>query len=270
MRIAITRAVSPAISRCELTHLSRSPVDFDLACAQHDAYERALRSAGCEVVSLPARPDLPDSVFVEDAAVALDGVAILTRPGAPSRRAEVDTVGEALAPYRPLARIEAPGTLDGGDVLTVGKMIYAGRSSRTNPAGVDQLRVLAARHGYEVRPVAVTGCLHLKSAATLVAPGTLLLNPAWVDPEAFHPHRIIEVDPAEPYAANALRIGSQVIYSSSYPRTRARLSAEGVAVVPVDVSEMEKAEGAVTCCSLVLEARPPGGERRGAAGEAPC
>jgi dimethylargininase len=252
MHIAITRAVSPGIARCELTHLPRAPVDYDLACAQHRAYERALESAGCEIVSLPAEPELPDSVFVEDAAVVLDEIAILTRPGAPSRRPEVDTVAAALASRRPLARIEAPATLDGGDVLPVGRAIYVGLSGRTNREGVGQLRDLVARHGYEVHPVVVTGCLHLKSAATLVAPGTLLVNPAWTDTGGFRSHRLIEVDPAEPYGANSLRIGDHVIYSSSFPRTRERLTARGVAVIPVDVSEVEKAEGAVTCCSIVF------------------
>lgn len=271
MRIAITRGVSPGISRCELSHLPRVPVDFDLACAQHDAYERALRSAGCEVVSLPARPDLPDSVFVEDAAVVLDEIAVLTRPGAPSRRAEVDTVGAALQPHRRLARIEPPGTLDGGDVLQVGRTLYVGLSTRTNRAGVDQLGALVGPLGYDVHPTAVTGCLHLKSAATLVAPDTLLLNPSWTALSPFRAHRLIAVDRAEPYAANALRIGTRVLYSSSYPRTRAWLGEHGITVVPVDATEVEKAEGAVTCCSLVFEARPPGaGEGRGAAAEDAC
>jgi dimethylargininase len=252
MLLAITRAVSPGIGRCELTHIPRSPIDFGVARAQHGAYERALRTAGCRVVSLPEEPDLPDSVFVEDAAVVLDEAAVLTRPGTVSRRPEVDSVAEALAPHRTLARIVSPGTLEGGDILTVGGTLYVGLSGRTNRAGIDQLNSLVAGHRYTVRPLEVMGCLHLKSAVTLVGPETLLVNPAWVDRDALRPHRLIEVDGAEPHAANALRIGDHVIYPTSFPRTRERLARHGITVTAVDVSELQKAEGGVTCCSLVF------------------
>lgn len=250
--LALTRAVSRSLARCELTHLARTPIDLDLARAQHRAYEEALASLGVRVVSLPEEPDLPDSVFVEDTAVVAGGLAVVTRPGAGSRRPEVETVARALAPHRRLARMEAPATLDGGDVLRLGRALFVGRSGRTGEEGIAGLRALVAPEGYSVTGVSVNGCLHLKSAVTEVADGLVLVNPAWVDPAAFGVP-FIEVDPSEPAAANALRIGGAVIHTARHPRTRARLEQACVRVVPVDLSELEKAEGAVTCCSILLD-----------------
>ena len=253
MRIAITREVSPAIGRCELTHLERQPIDLELARAQHRAYQACLANLGCQVQALPAAPDLPDSVFVEDVAIVLDELAILTRPGAESRRPEVAAVAEALRPYRTLYAIEAPGTVDGGDVLRVGRRLFVGLSTRSNAAAIDQMRALLAPYGYTVQGVPVAGCLHLKSAVTQVAGDTLLIHRAWVDPGAFDGLALIDVDPSEPYAANALRVGQALVYPAAFPRTRGRLEARGLTVLPVDVSELAKAEGAVTCCSLIFE-----------------
>jgi dimethylargininase len=253
MRIALTRPVSPSIVRCELTHLGRVPIDLALAEAQHAAYEDALRTLGCQVVHVPGAPDLPDAVFVEDTAVALDEVAILTRPGAAARRPETPPVEEVIARYREVRRITEPGTLDGGDVLRAGRTLFVGRSSRTNDAGIAQLRAHTAALGYSVVVVPVTGCLHLKSAVTLVAPDAFLVQPAWVSRNWFESATVIEVDPAEPFAANALLVGNGVIHPAACPRTRARLEAHGVRTVTVDVSELAKAEGAVTCCSVILE-----------------
>ena len=258
MLIAITRQVSPAIGNCELTHLERKVIDVPLARAQHLQYEKGLSALGCEVHSLPAEPDLPDSVFVEDVAIVLDELAIVTRPGASSRRPEAASVARTLEPYRRLVYIEAPGTVDGGDVLRVGKTLFVGLSSRSNPSAIEQMQNVLHPHGYTVSGVSVSGCLHLKSAVTQVAEGTLLINPNWVDVRTFGDKRwgdwrLIEVDKAEPYAANALIIGESVIYPTSFPRTRAKLEAHGISVMTVDVSELAKAEGAVTCCSLIFE-----------------
>jgi dimethylargininase len=250
--IALTRGVSPAMARCELTHLPREPIDLRLAEAQHREYERALASLGCEVVSLPADPDLADSVFVEDVVVVLDEIAVVTRPGAESRRGETAAVAGALVPYRRVTSIAAPGTLDGGDVLRLGRRLFVGLSGRSNEAGVEQLRAVAWPYGYTVTGVPVRGCLHLKSAVTQVGPDAVLLNPAWVDPGVFGAVRVIDVDPAEPYAANGVLLGSTLIYPASFPRTRARLEAAGVALRVIDVSELQKAEGAVTCCSVIF------------------
>jgi dimethylargininase len=250
--LAITRGVSPALARCELTHLAREPIDGARAAAQHAAYERTLAGLGCAVVSLPAALDLPDSVFVEDTAVVVDELAVITRPGAASRRPETAAVARELARHRPLAEIAAPGTLDGGDVLRLGRRVLVGRSGRSNDAGIAQLAALLCPHGYTVEGIGVHGCLHLKSAVTQVAPDAVLLNPAWVDPAAFAGHRVLEIDPSEPYAANALLLGDAAIHSAAFPRTSARLERAGVRLVTVDVSELAKAEGAVTCCSILV------------------
>jgi len=259
MPIAITRPVSDSLVRCELTHLARTPIDVERARAQHGAYERALAGLGCRIERLPAEHELPDAVFVEDTAIVLDELALIARPGAPSRRPEVPSAAEALARYRDLVHVEAPGTLDGGDVLRVGRTIYVGLSLRSNRAVVDQMADLLSPLGYAVLGVAVTGCLHLKSAVTQVAPETLLIQREWVAARQFGGMALIDVDPGEPYAANALLIGDSVIYAAAYPRTQARLEAHGIDVHAVDVSELAKAEGAVTCCSLILNDGAIGG-----------
>jgi dimethylargininase len=250
--LALTREVSPALARGELTYLARQPIDLARARAQHHRYEACLSQLGCAVLRLPAEPDLPDSVFVEDAALVLDEVAVLTRPGAASRRDEVPSVGAALAPYRALEAIEAPATLDGGDVLVLGRTVHVGLSSRSDAAALSQLGALLTPRGYEVRGIRVEGCLHLKSAVTPVGPDTVLLHPGWVRKEEFAGWQVLEVDPAEPFGANALLVGETVLYPAEHPRTADRLRAAGVAVLPVEASELAKAEGAVTCCSLLV------------------
>jgi dimethylargininase len=251
--IAFTRDVSDAIVRCELTHLARQPIDLARARAEHRAYEARLAALGCDVRRLAAAPDLPDAVFVEDTAVVVGEVAVLARPGAASRRPELASMAEALAPLRPIVRVEAPGTLEGGDVLRVGRTLFVGRSSRTNDAGFAALRATLAPYGYDVRQVPVHGCLHLKSAVTEVGGRRLVVNRAWVDADAFAGYDLVDVDPAEPFAANALRVGGTVIQGAQFPRTRARLAARGVEVEPVDLSELAKAEGGVTCCCVILD-----------------
>jgi dimethylargininase len=254
MWIAVTREVSPGIGRCELTHLERSPIDVGLARAQHRHYEECLASLGCEVRRLPALAELPDSVFVEDAAVVLEEAAVIARPGAEPRRPETVSIAEALHPYRKLLFIEPPGTLDGGDVLLLEKVLYVGRSSRTDADAVGQMRKLVAPLGYEVRPVDVRGCLHLKSAVTRVGTDMLLINPDWVDGGVFDGWKLIPVHPSEPFGANALLVGERVVYPSAFPRTQARLEKNGIGVTSVQISELAKAEGGVTCCSLLVRA----------------
>lgn len=252
--IAFTRDVSPAIARCELTHVARSPIDVDVARAQHRAYEAVLTSLGCEVRRVTPAPEHPDAVFVEDTAVVLDEVAVITRPGAVTRREEVAAVADVLAPLRPLARIESPATLDGGDVLVIGRSVYVGETGRTNAEGIAQLRTTLALVGYTVRGVPVTGCLHLKTAVTALDDATVLLNPAWVRAAAFNAYRVLAVDEMEPMAANVLRVGDALVYGASFPRTLEMLHSAGLRPHTVDASELAKAEGAVTCCSLVLRA----------------
>lgn len=254
MRIAITRPVSPRIVDCLLTFQERDPIDVDLAEAQHRAYEEILSTLGCRIERLPAEPDLPDAVFVEDAAVVLDEVGILMHPGAETRRLEVITVAEKLANYRRLLRIEPPGTMDGGDVLRVGKVVFVGRSSRSNDEGILQMRNLLEPYGYRVTDVPIEDCLHLKSAVTQVGRNKLLIDAKWVDPALFDAYDFVEADPSEHHAANALLVGNCVIYPSAHVRTRRRLEDAGISVVSVDVSELAKAEGGVTCCSLIFTA----------------
>lgn len=252
--IALTRAVSPSIVNCELTHLDRAPIVLEVAVDQHRQYEERLTEMGCEVVRLASSDDLPDSVFIEDTAIVLDEIAIMTRPGAASRRGETSAVSRALERYRPIATITAPATIDGGDVLQVGRTLFVGLSSRTNEEGAAQLERLAHSCGRVVRRIQVSQCLHLKTAVTELADNTVLLNPRWTDANAFAGLTVVEVDPAEPFGANVVRIGSSAMYSLSYPRTLDRLLARGIPVVTVHSSELAKAEGALTCCSLLFSA----------------
>ncbi len=254
MLIAMTRAVSPRIAECELTHLAREPINPGRARVQHRRYEELLAELGCELHHLPPEPELPDSVFVEDTAVVLDELAVITRPGAESRRAETASVAEALKPYRKLFHIQAPGTLDGGDVLRIGKTLYVGLSNRSNLEGIEQLQRIVIAFGYSINAVRLRDCLHLKSAVTQVAENTLLINRAWTDAAVFHDFQLIDAAISEPFSANALRIADSLIYPEAFTQTRKRLEAQGIKVRTVDVSELAKAEGGVTCCSLIFTA----------------
>lgn len=253
MTFAITRRISPRFNECEITHIERTPIDVSIARQQHDAYVHALTELGCHVVELPEEPDLPDSVFVEDTAFILPEAAVITRPGADSRKPEVESIIPALSPYRTLLRVTQPASVDGGDVLVVGKNIFIGLSTRSNTEAVTQLNNLLAPYGYTVRGVEMTDCLHLKTAVTRVDDKTLLINKNWVDPSNFHGFDLIEIDASEPFAANCLPVRGKIIYPITFPNTRKRLEEKGFSVVPVDLSELAKAEGAVTCCSLIVE-----------------
>lgn len=253
MRIAVTRGISPSIGQCELTHLSRQEIDVDLARYQHAQYENMLIHLGCKVRRLSEEANQPDSVFVEDTAIVLDDTAVITRPGVFLRREETLSVAEVLREYRTIYQITDPGTLDGGDVLQIGRTLYVGNSVRSNIPGINQLMEIVAPYGYDVEVVKVNDCLHLKSAATLVGEDTLLINRSWVDANSFGARDFIDIDPNEPYAANALLVGNELVYPESFPRTRLRLESKGIGVSVVDVSELQKAEGALTCCSLIFE-----------------
>lgn len=253
MLLAITREVSRSIIHCELTHLARTPIDLERARQQHAQYEAALKRLGAAVLSLREQPALPDSVFVEDTALIFEEFAVILRPGAESRRPETESIVHVLAPYRRLFRIEAPARVDGGDLLRVGNRVYLGLSTRTDANAAEQLQDLLKRFGYELSIVPVTGCLHLKSAVTQVGERTLLVNPAWVDESHFEGVKFVEIDASEPYAANAVLLGGPVIYPASFPKTQKRIERAGIEVVTVEADELAKAEGAVTCCSLLLQ-----------------
>ena len=250
--MALTREVSSGLAGCELTHLPRLSIDVELARRQHAAYEHALRDAGYTVERLEASPEMPDSVFIEDVAIVFDELAIVTRPGAESRRAEVPAVAEALQRFRPVRVIQPPGTIDGGDVLVAGRQVFVGLSTRTNADAARQMREMLAPLGYTVREARVRGCLHLKSAVTAIAGDMLLANLAWIERGLFDGFEVVEIDASEPMAANALRVGDRVIYPTAFPRTADRLAARGLTLSFVDASEVAKAEGAVTCCSLIV------------------
>jgi dimethylargininase len=249
---AIVRLPSASMEGCELTHLDREPIDMVRLKDQHTRYVTLLRELGCSVVELPAEPGLSDGVFVEDPAIVLDELAIITRPGAPSRRPETASIAEALRPYRPLFEIVSPGTLDGGDVIVLGRTLYVGLSSRSNRAGIDQLAEIIGPHGYAVRAVELEGCLHLKSAACAIGSDRLLVQREWIDPAQFDAKQVVETDPTESGAANVVWLGEDVIYPSSFPFTANRLRQEGLRVHCLEYGELAKAEGAVTCCSLLL------------------
>jgi dimethylargininase len=252
MLIAITREVSRAIIHCELTHLARTPIDIERARNQHTQYEAVLKQLGLAVISLPESPSLADSVFVEDTALVLDECAVITRPGAASRRPETEVIAKILAPYRDLFHIQAPARIDGGDILQVGKQIYVGLSTRSDTNSIEQLQDFLQPFGYELHAITVTGCLHLKSAVTQVTEDILLINPGWVDKNNFQDVKFIEIDPSEQYAANAVMIGETIIYPTDFPKTRKRLEMAGIPMKLVEAGELAKAEGAATCCSLIF------------------
>lgn len=256
MLTAITRAVSPAIVLCELSFIDRKPIDLARAQQQHHAYEALLAKLRAQVVSLPAEPDLPDSMFVEDPAIVLDELAVVLPLGTESRRGEAASLAQELAKHRKLAYVQLPGTLEGGDVLRIGRNLFVGLTKRSNAEGICQLADLVRPHGYKVIAVQVTGCLHLKSAVTWIADNTLLANRAWFDTKAFAGYDWIDVDPAEPHAANALALSGTVIFPASFPRTLERIARQGHHVTPLDISELQKAESGLTCSSLLFESAP--------------
>lgn len=257
MLTAITRAVSPAIVRCELSFIDRKPIDLARAQHQHQAYEVLLAKLGARVVSLPPEPDLPDSMFVEDPAIVLDEIAVILPLGTESRRPEAPSLAQELSKCRKLAHVQLPGTLEGGDVLRIGRKLFVGLTKRSNAEGIRQLKELVRPHGYEVIAVPVTGCLHLKSAVTWISDNTLLANRAWFDTAPFAGFDWIDVDPSEPHAANALALGGTVIVPASFPKTRGRIGSLDYRVATLDISELQKAESGLTCSSLLFESAAP-------------
>jgi dimethylargininase len=251
---AITRRVSPSLNDCQLAFVKRLPIDIAKAISQHEHYAECLRSLGIAVISLPALPDLPDAVFVEDPAIVLDEMAIMARMGAESRRGESASLAEAVARFRPLRWITEPGTLEGGDVVCIGSTLFVGRSTRSNDAGIAQLARELAPQGYRVQSVEMQSCLHLKSACTYLGRDALLANRGWVDLGPFGNAQVIDVAPGEPAAADVLAIDDVVIIPASFPKTARILDRAGWRVVPIDVSELQKAEAGVTCMSLIFTA----------------
>ena len=252
--IAITNAPSPLLPQCELTHLDRTPIDYATAVRQHDGYQAMLRACGAEVHALDVNRDHPDSVFIEDTAIVLDQIAVLTPMGTASRRGEPEGIAPALREYRPVERITLPATIEGGDVVRVGRTLLVGRSSRTNAAGAAALQAIVGRHGYRVVPVPVTGCLHLKSACTALPDGRLLVNREWIDIDPLAPFGMVQVPADEPSAADVALVGDIVCMADEHPRTAELVESLGFTVRTTPLSEFAKAEGAVTCLSLIFSA----------------
>jgi dimethylargininase len=260
---ALTRLPGGSIVDCELENIEREPIDFDRVAVEHEGYRACLQELGLDVVCLPAEPELPDAVFVEDPLIVLDEVVILTRPGVASRRCEGESL-RAAVPSRELRTIEAPATLEGGDVLRIGDVLHVSMGSRTNHAGLKQLAHLVLEFGYRVKAVTKRDCLHLKTACTYLGRDTLLANPRWVDLGRFEGLEVIEVDPAEPFAGNALSLAGLgadddecwSIHSSAWTRTRARIEERGFRVHALDLAELAKAEAGPTCLSAIYRKQP--------------
>jgi dimethylargininase len=249
---AIVREVSPSINDCELSFHAKQPIDVARAIAQHKAYQNCLAELGVRIVSLPAEPGLPDAVFVEDPAVVMDEVAIISNMGAASRRPEASSLANVLSRYRPLRFLTEPATLDGGDVLRIGRSIFVGLSRRTNRDGIEQLRGLLESYDYRVQSVEISGCLHLKSACSHIGNNTVLVNRSWIDAEQFRGFELLDLPEEEPAAGNALLVNDVVIIPASFPKTRSLLEKRGLSVRTIDLSELQKAEAGVTCGSLIF------------------
>jgi dihydropteroate synthase len=255
--VALTREPALSLDACELTYRERKPIDAARAARQHRAYCDTLRACGAQVITLPRIDELPDSVFVEDTAIVLDELVVLTRPGVESRLAEVEAIEPEIARIRrKIVRIEPPATLEGGDVMRVGRALFVGLSTRTNWEGFTALRELVKPHGYHLYPIMLFDCLHLKTGCTALNNHTILANPDFVDMDSFG-CEVLLVDEAEPFAANVLRVGNSLCVSNKFPRTARMLAERGFDVRKVNVSEFAKAEGGLTCMSLLFRQRLP-------------
>jgi dimethylargininase len=253
MQFSCAIARLPAESCSEgLTSAGLGVADFERLQAQHAAYVGALRDAGLDVQVLEAAPRFPDAYFVEDAAVVTPEIAVIARPGAPSRRGEAALIESALAARRPIARIEAPGTLEGGDVLQIGKRVFIGVTARTDESGARQLEKILFGYGYRCELIPLSHTLHLKSDVNAMSERTVVVTPALAAHEAFADYEKIVVQPDEVYAANVLRVNDRLLMPSGFPRLRERLCATGVEVVELEMSEAHKMDGGLTCLSLRL------------------
>jgi dimethylargininase len=251
---ALTREPSSSLAAGERAFRDREPIDLGEARRQHRAYRESLARCGAAVVTLPPLDHLPDAVFVEDVAIVLDEVAILMPMGVDSRRPEPLEIAAEIARWREVVPLPEGALAEGGDVVRLGRTLYAGRTGRTDDAGIEGLAAAVRPHGYRVVAVDVRGCLHLKSACTALDDETILHNSAWVDAAVFGAVRAIEVAPDEPAAANALAVGDSVLLQAGCPRTAERVAGMGYDVRPIDVGELAKAEGSLTCLSLLFEA----------------
>jgi len=238
----------------ELTHIERAPIDISAARIQHEEYRSRVCAQGAKLIDLPPLEGYPDGVFVEDVLVALPELFVICRPGAASRRGEVASVEAALPRDRPVRRIEAPATIDGGDVLQIGRTLYVGRSTRTNEAGIAALTQCVRPFAYQVVAIEVSLSLHLKTAVTFIPGGAILFNPDWVDAGNFGDWPRIEAAPEEPFAGNSLGVGDQLFMQAAHPATASRVTKAGFPVERLDNREFAKAEAGLTCMSVIIPA----------------
>jgi dimethylargininase len=255
--LALTHTPSAQIDDGQRTHVARVPIDHARAARQHDDYCRMLRRCGAEVHTLAVNRELPDSVFIEDTAIVLDEIAVIASMGTEARRPELPGIANELKKYRILERIEPPAHIEGGDVLRVGRQLLVGVSARTNTAGISALEAIVGRYGYTVMPISLNDCLHLKTACTALPDGRLLINPAWIKLHSLRDFHVIPIPDDEPWAANTLSMGGRVCLAAAHAQTAAQLRERGYAVETVDVSEFAKAEGGITCMSILLNEKVP-------------
>ena len=250
--IALTHIPSPNMQACERTFVPHEAIDHAHAVEQHAAYCQALRECRMEVVTLSVNEQHPDSAFIEDTAIVLDELAILCSMGANSRREEPVGIEPVLRQYRDVERIDRPATIEGGDMLRVGRTLLVGQSCRTNAAAIALLSSVVGHYDYKVLPVPVRGCLHLKTACTALPDGRLFTNREWIDERALADFELIDVPTAEPWGANVLLARNRVLLSAAHARTAELLDRESFTIQTVELSEFAKAEGGVTCLSLMI------------------
>lgn len=253
--VAITRALSPSITECQLTYMSRSGIDYETAAGQHMQYVSVLQKLGLDVITLPSEPSMPDAVFVEDTALLLDEVGVLTRPCS-LRERETLSIKAIIERYRHVVEMRRGTNLEGGDVIRNGRCLYVGQSTRSNRAGLEELSSIVSPYGYRLVPVEVRHCLHLSTAVSYLGDDTFLLNPDWVDKSLFAPYRVLETPSGEPWAANVLNVAGSIVIPSAFPHACELLAQAGHAVKQVNVGELLKAEAGVSCMALIFEASP--------------
>jgi dimethylargininase len=252
VRTALIRPVPDSFPKA-LVRDGQPEIDLERARAQHQEYRHLLEESGHAIHVVPPDETHPDCVFIEDTAVVLGEVAVITRPGAESRRGETAPVEDVLVNRFDIARIRAPGTLDGGDVLLLDNVVYVGRSARTNDDGIDQLRAVAHHRGLEVVTVDVEDVLHLKSAVLAIDEETVVVTPGTVDEAKLHGLQILYEHEEERHRFSALPLlDGTVMVTASAPQTSDMVASEGVEVIPIDVSQIQLADGGLTCMSIIV------------------
>ncbi len=252
MLIAITHKPSPHLNNCELTHLQPQKIDINKASSQHKKYCQTLTDLGVKVITLDENLSMPDCAFIEDTAIVLDEIAVITPMGITSRQGETELVEKELAKFRPIAKIKSPAKIEGGDILKIGKKLYVGLSTRTNLKGINALEKIAKPFGYEIFPVKIYNSLHLKTACTALDNETILVNSEWIDTDCLGNFKKIRISKEEPFAANILRVENKICVHSEFNKTNKILEDSGYEMVRADISEFLKAEAGLTCLSLIF------------------